>query len=107
MTQFPQSLLTLEVFREAATIVLLVSVAFLTTTKMSARAAVFLCTFAIWDVTYYAALWGTVRWPLSLRDPDALFLISRPWTSPLWFPPVVRALARLAVLIECAASSGA
>src|SRR5438105_10542186 len=107
MTQFPQSLLTLEVFREAATIVLLVSVAFLTATKMSARAAVFLWTFAIWDVTYYAALWGTVRWPLSLRDPDVLFLIPRPWISPVWFPLLVSVLAILAVLFARATPSEA
>src|ERR1051325_6206672 len=65
INQFPQSLLTLEVFRETATILMLLSVALLTTAKASSRAAVFLWTFAIWDITYYAALWATVRWPLS------------------------------------------
>jgi len=40
---------------------------------------VFLWAFAIWDIFYYAALWATVRWPLSLRDPDILFLIPVPW----------------------------
>lgn len=98
ITQFPQSLLTLEVLREAATILMLLSVAFLTAAKKSSRAAVFLWTFAIWDVTYYAVLWATVRWPLSLRDPDVLFLIPRPWISPVWFPLLVSALAILAVL---------
>ena len=99
ISQFPQSLLTLEVFREAATIVMLGSVALLTAAKLSARAAVFLWTFAIWDITYYAVLWATVRWPLSLRDPDVLFLIPRPWISPVWFPLLVSALAILAVLL--------
>jgi len=47
LTQFPQSLLTLEVFREAATIVMLGSVALLTAAKASSRAAVFLWTFAV------------------------------------------------------------
>src|SRR5215472_9714517 len=98
ITQFPQSLLTLEVFREAATILMLLSVAWLTAAKFSARAAVFLWTFAIWDITYYAVLWGTVRWPLSLRDADVLFLIPRPWTSPVWYPLLVSALAIAAVL---------
>lgn len=98
ITQFPQSLLTLEVLREAATIVMLLSVALLTAAKASSRAAIFLWTFAIWDITYYAALWATVRWPLSLRDPDVLFLIPRPWISPVWFPLLVSALAVLAVL---------
>src|SRR5229473_2926666 len=61
VTQFPQSLLTLEVLREAATILMLLSVALLTAAKASSRAAVFLWTFAIWDMTYYAALWASVR----------------------------------------------
>lgn len=99
INQFPQSLLTLEVFREAATIVMLGSVALLTAAKLRSRAAVFLWTFAIWDITYYAALWATVRWPLSLRDPDVLFLIPRPWISPVWYPLLVSALAILAVLL--------
>jgi hypothetical protein len=60
---------------------------------------VFLWTFAIWDIVYYAALWATVRWPLSLRDPDILFLIPVPWLSPVWFPLLVSALALVAVLL--------
>lgn len=99
ISQFPQSLLTLEVFREAATIAMLGSVALLTAAKLSSRVAVFLWTFAIWDMTYYAVLWATVRWPLSLRDPDVLFLIPRPWVSPVWYPLLVSALAILAVLL--------
>ena len=98
INQFPPSLLTLEVLREAATIVMLLSVALLTAAKSSSRAAVFLWTFAIWDITYYAALWATVRWPLSLKDSDVLFLIPRPWISPVWFPLAVSALTVLAVL---------
>jgi len=98
ITQFPQSLLTLEVFREAATILMLLSVAWLTAMKTRSRAAVFLWTFAIWDITYYAVLWATVRWPMSLRDPDVLFLIPRPWISQVWYPLLVSVLAMLAVL---------
>ena len=98
INQFPQSLLTLEVLREAATIVILLSVAFLTATKVRSGAAVFLWAFAIWDISYYAVLWATVRWPLSLRDPDVLFLIPRPWISPVWYPLLVSLLAILAVL---------
>ena len=98
--QFPKSLLTLEVFREAATILMLLSVALLTSSKSRARAAVFLWTFALWDIVYYAGLWATVRWPLSLRDPDVLFLIPVPWISPVWFPLLVSALALAAVLLS-------
>jgi hypothetical protein len=99
ISQIPKSLLTLEVLREAATILMLLSVALLTSTKSRARAAVFLWTFAIWDIVYYAALWATVRWPLSLSDPDVLFLIPVPWLSPVWFPLLVSALAVAAVLL--------
>jgi hypothetical protein len=100
ISQFPKSLLTLEVLREAATILMLLSVALLTSTNSRARAAVFLWTFAIWDIAYYAALWATVRWPLSLKDPDVLFLIPVPWLSPVWFPLLVSALALAAVLFS-------
>src|SRR6266851_2735645 len=83
ISQFPKSLLTLEVLREAATILMLLSVAFLTSAKSRARVAVFLWTFAIWDIVYYAALWATV-----------------PWLSPVWFPILVSALAVAAVLLS-------
>jgi hypothetical protein len=99
ISQFPKSLLTLEVFREAATIVMLLSVAFLTSATSRGRAAIFLWTFAIWDIVYYAALWASIGWPLSLRDPDVLFLIPVPWFSPVWFPILVSALALVAVLL--------
>ncbi len=99
ISQFPKSLLTLEVFREAATILMLLSVALLTSAKSRARAAVFLWTFAIWDIVYYAALWATVRWPHSLSDPDVLFLIPVPWLSPVWFPLLVSAFALAAVFL--------
>src|SRR5258707_12109402 len=98
--QLPPSLLSLEVLREAATIFMLLSVALLTSTKSRARTAIFLWTFAIWDVAYYAALGATVRGPLSLRDTDVLFLIPVPWLSPVWFPLLVSALALSAVLFS-------
>ncbi len=99
ITQFPRSLLTVEVFREAATIIMLASVALLATSKARARWAIFLWTFATWDIVYYAALWALVRWPASLRDYDVLFLIPVPWVSPVWFPLLVSGLAILAVLL--------
>ena len=98
ITQFPRSLMTLEVFREAATILMLLSVAVLTAAKFGSRVAVFLWTFAIWDIAYYGGLWATVRWPLSLKDSDVLFLIPRPWISPVWFPLLVSGLVVLAIL---------
>jgi hypothetical protein len=100
ISQFPKSLLTLEFLREAATILMLLSVALLTSSNSRARAAVFLWTFALWDTVYYAGLWATVRWPLSLRDPDVLFLIPVPWLAPVWFPILVSGLALATVLLS-------
>src|SRR5260370_9729268 len=99
INQIPKSLLTLEVLREAATILMLLSVALLTATKSRARAAVFLWTFAIWDIVSYAPLWATSTCPLSLSDPDILFLIPVPWVSPVWFPLLVSALPPPSVLL--------
>jgi hypothetical protein len=97
ISQFPESLLEVEVLREAATIVMLVSVALLAASKARERCAVFLWTFALWDVSYYAGLWATIRWPTSLIDFDLLFLIPEPWIAQVWFPLLVSVLTLVAV----------
>lgn len=106
--ELPKSLLTLEMLREAATLLMLISVALLTPVKSRAsRVAVFLWAFAIWDTVYYSALWATVRWPHSIKDRDVLFLIPEPWFAPVWFPLLVSALALLAVLLTRASPTNA
>ena len=97
ISQFPPSLITIEVVREGATIVMLVSVALVIASKARERFGVFLWTFAWWDISYYAGLWGTVRWPTSLKDLDVLFLIPVPWVAQVWFPLLVSVLTLLAV----------
>ena len=99
-TALPASLLKVEMYREVATIVVLVSVALLAAPNRQGRWAIFLWTFAIWDVAYYAALWVTIRWPSSLTDTDVLFLIPVPWISPVWFPLVVSTLCVAVVLLS-------
>lgn len=95
----PPSLLRVEVFREAATMFMLVSVALLAARNVQGRWAIFLWTFAIWDVTYYVTLWVTLRWPAAMTDTDVLFLIPVVWVSPVWFPLLVSSLCVGAVLI--------
>lgn len=97
ITQFPQSLLTVEVLREGATIVMLVIIAMLAAARARERSAVFLWTFALWDISYYAGLWATIRWPGSLSAPDVLFLIPVPWVAQVWFPLLVSVLTLIAV----------
>jgi hypothetical protein len=100
LSQFPQSLLTIEAYREAATLVMLVSVAMLAASRTSARWAAFLWAFALWDIAYYAGLWATVRWPASLTDLDVLFLIPVPWIAQVWFPLLVSLLTVLAIALS-------
>lgn len=95
--QFPKSLLRVETLREAATMVMLVSVALLAERRLRERWAIFLWTFALWDLTYYFALRATVGWPGSLTDTDILFLIPVPWLAQIWFPVLVSGLTALAV----------
>jgi hypothetical protein len=97
--QFPSGLLTIEMFREAGTIVMLASLALLAASKARERWAVFLWAFAVWDITYYMGLWATVRWPTSLKDLDVLFLIPLPWLAQVWFPVSVSVLTLLAIVV--------
>jgi len=98
ISEFPESLLNIEVLREAATMAMLTTVALLAGIGITERFAIFLWTFAIWDLAYYAGLWATVRWPSSLKDMDVLFLIPVPWISQVWFPILVSILSLVAVL---------
>jgi hypothetical protein len=97
LPQLPQSLLAIETYREAATMIMLLGVALLAASRASARWAAFLWVFALWDIAYYAGLWATVRWPASLTDLDVLFLIPVPWLAPVWFPLLVSTLTVLAI----------
>src|SRR5579863_474187 len=100
LSQFPQSLLTIEGYREAATMVMLVSVALLAASKASPRWAAFLWVFALWDIAYYTGLWAIVRWPDSLTNLDVLFLIPVPWIAQVWFPLLVSGLTVLAIALS-------
>ena len=98
LCELPESLRAVEMCREAATMMMLLSVALLAADSIRERCAVFLWAFAIWDIFYYAGLWATVRWPSSLLTPDVLFLIPVPWVAQVWFPLLVSALTMIAVV---------
>lgn len=98
LASMPESLVTVEKLREAATIVMLASVALLGARTFAGCLALFLWIFATWDIAYYAGLWFTIRWPGSLREFDVLFLIPEPWISQVWFPLAVSALTLIAVM---------
>ena len=97
--ELPRSLFVIEFLRETATMIMLLSITLLAVKSWRERGAVFLWTFAIWDLCYYIGLWSVVRWPSSLLTPDVLFLIPVPWFSQVWFPILISALTMVAVLL--------
>jgi hypothetical protein len=98
MTALPQSLMTVEIIREIATMLMLASVALLSAKKLGDQFAIFLWAFAFWDVSYYVGLWLTVRWPSSLTTDDVLFLIPVPWLAQVWFPLFICGLTMFAIV---------
>ena len=78
--------------REVATIVMLVSVAWLAGSDLRRKVAAFLIAFGIWDIFYYVFLYVWLRWPRGLLEWDVLFLIPVPWVSPVLVPVVISIL---------------
>jgi hypothetical protein len=103
--QLPSSLLKVEILREAATLLMLISLALLSARSARERWAALLWSAAVWDLTYYLWLRETVRWPASLSDRDVLFLIPVPWLAQVWFPMLVSGLTLLAVILAKAKAS--
>ncbi len=82
-------LLLTEIGREAATIVLISTAAWLFGRNRRQRVAYFLTIFAVWDIFYYVWLKVLIDWPASIMDWDILFLIPVVWASPLLYPVLV------------------
>ncbi len=92
-------LLFTEIGREAATIVLIFTGAWLFGRNRRQRFAYFLTIFAIWDIFYYVWLKVLIDWPASIMDWDILFLIPGTWASAVLYP----ALISITMLIFAAA----
>jgi hypothetical protein len=78
-----------EVFREAATIVMLLGAGYLGGRNLIQRFAWFIYCFAVWDILYYVFLKILLGWPASLMTWDILFLIPTTWTGPVIAPVIV------------------
>jgi hypothetical protein len=85
---FKRFLLT-EIGREAATIVLIFTGAWLSGHNRQQRLAYFLIIFAVWDIFYYIWLKVLLDWPASIMDWDILFLIPVTWASPVLYPVLI------------------
>lgn len=84
-----QHFLGVEVTREAATVVVMFTVAFLAHRLWWGRFAWFMLIFGVWDIFYYIWLVVFERWPESLFTADLLFLIPAPWAGPVLSPVLV------------------
>ncbi|MFH1957685.1 MAG: hypothetical protein ABIJ15_04340 [bacterium] len=85
---FPARVLTVEWLREISTIVMLVSIAWVSGENFHKRLAVFLFEFAVWDIFYYIFLKAFLGWPMSLLTWDILFLIPVAWLGPVLAPVI-------------------
>ena len=81
-----ERILLVELAREAATLVMLISVGYLVGRNFNERLGWFLMSFAIWDIFYYGWLKVFIGWPASLFDWDILFLIPVTWIGPVAAP---------------------
>jgi hypothetical protein len=85
-------LVRVEIIREACTMVLLATSAWLADRRWRPWIGAFLLLFGIWDLMYYATLWIVLGWPVSLATWDVLFLIPVPWVAPVWAPALCAVL---------------
>ena len=84
-----RQLLLTEIGREAATMVLIITGAWLFGQNSRQRFAYFSVIFAVWDIFYYVWLKVLLDWPCSIMDWDILFLIPTTWASPVLAPVLV------------------
>lgn len=83
---------TVETWREAATLVMLVAVGWLAGKNGLERLACGWFTFGMWDIWYYVWLKVLIGWPESLLDWDVLFLIPLRWWGPVLAPVLIATL---------------
>lgn len=96
LTIFPLRLFThtdlaIELMREVATIVMIITVALLAVRDIGRRFTAFVFIFGVWDLFYYLWLKLLIDWPQTWLEWDVLFLIPWPWFGP-WITPAIIAL---------------
>lgn len=82
-------ILNVERIREAATLVILGSVALISAKRIKDQIAYFFLSFGIWDIFYYLFLRLTIGWPRNFLDLDIFFLLPTPWIGPVIVPILI------------------
>src|ERR671928_1782975 len=75
-----------ELWREAATLVMIATVGLLAGRTWRRRAGYAALAFGAWDIFYYVFLRLISGWPRTLLDWDVLFLLPLPWWGPVLAP---------------------
>jgi hypothetical protein len=82
-------LLGVEIAREAATMIMLASVALVAARDRPWWLPSFAIAFGTWDLFFYVFLKVLLHWPASIMTWDILFLIPVPWAAPVLAPSIV------------------
>jgi hypothetical protein len=86
---YDPAIATVEVGREAATLVMLAALGWACGRRTQSRVGFFIFAFGVWDIFYYVWLKAALGWPESILTPDILFLIPLPWWGPVLTPVLV------------------
>lgn len=81
-----------ELVREAATLVMLLTIGLLAGRTWPSRLGYAALAFGVWDILYYVFLSMFSGWPTSLFDWDVLFLLPLPWWGPVLAPVCIALL---------------
>ena len=88
-----------ELFRELATLVMLLGAGFIAGRTKTEKFGLFLFCFAVWDIFYYIFLKITLDWPKSLLTWDVLFLIPTTWVGPVIAPVILSVIMIVFALV--------
>lgn len=75
-----------ELWREAATLIMIAAVGALAGRTWRRRAGYAAVAFGVWDIFYYVFLRQMSGWPRTVLDWDVLFLLPLPWWGPVMAP---------------------
>jgi len=90
-----------ELVREAATLVMLLTVGLLAGRNWRSRLGYTAIAFGVWDISYYVFLRKLCGWPHSLLDWDILFLLPLPWWGPVLAPVLIALLMIAWGMLTC------
>ena len=99
-----KQIISVEILREVATLLMLWSVAYLTGKNRKERIAYFLICFAVWDIFYYIWLKVFIDWPSSFFEWDILFLIPFTWLGPV-LSPIICSVTMIVLAVRLLRSS--